>query len=42
MKDHVGFGFRPTEIDFEIFLFSVGCSIIAMSCYIDYSNKVRD
>ena len=42
MRDHVEFEFQPTEIDIKNFLLSVGCSIIAMSCYTSYSNEVRD
>ena len=42
MRDHTEFTFQPIEIAIEIFLFSAGCSIIAMSCYRSYSNEVRD
>ena len=42
MRDHIEFSLKPIEIDIEIFLFSVGCSIIAMSCYTSYSNETRD
>ena len=42
MRDHTEFAFQPIQIAIEILLFSVGCSIIAMSCYTSYSNEVRD
>ena len=42
MRDHIEFSLKPIEIDIEIFLFSVGCSIIAMSCYTSYSSETRD
>ena len=42
MAGHIEFILKPTENDTEIFLFLVGCSIIAMSCYTSYSNETRD
>ena len=42
IRDHVEFGFKPSEIDIGMFLLLVGCSIIAMSCYTSYSNEARD
>ena len=42
MTDHIEFNLKPTEIYIEIFLFLVGCSITAMSCYTSYSNETRD
>ena len=42
MRDHIEFDFQSTASDIEFFLFSVGCSIIAMSSNTSYSSDLRD